>query len=99
MYEKPTPVTEEAMAASYAVPTAVVDRFLVSTAGGVPGKVRIAFGESMGSSGVISYRIAVQMTPVEAHELKSILESLLQPFQGEIDAVIKGAGDGGQVKG
>jgi len=94
MYEKPKPVPDEEMAASYAVPTAVVNRFLISTEGGVPGRFRIAFGERMGTTDHVAYRVAVQMTPLEAFELKSILETLLKPFQEDIDAIIKRLDDG-----
>ncbi|UVC08681.1 hypothetical protein IHQ71_26730 [Rhizobium sp. TH2] len=98
MYEKPKTVSADDLSASYAVPTAVVDRFLVSTEGGVPGKFRIAFGETMGPSGHVAYRVAIQMTPLQAYDLKNVLQSLLEPFQEEIDAIM-GAGDGDQTQG
>jgi len=81
MSEPVRPVTVDEIAASYAVPTVIVNRFLVTTQ---PSHFRIAFGESVSPDHPINYRIAVQLTPGEAEELKLILEKLLDPFKEDL---------------
>lgn len=79
----PQSVTPEIMQDTYSVPTIVVNRFVISTS---PNSFRVVFGESYGEK--VHYRVGVSMTPLEAYDLKNLLESLLIPFAQDIENVI-----------
>lgn len=80
--EQPKPVTHDQVSETFAVPTVVVNRFLVTTN---PDRVRIVFGESYSPDHATFHRVAVQLTPWEADELRVVLEELLKPFQPVFD--------------
>lgn len=94
---KGIPVDDEFMEATFAVPTVTVNKFVVSTN---PGAFRIAFGEARAYGSNINWRIALSMSPMEAFELREVLNQLLEPFKEEIDrtiadfAAMKAAEDG-----
>jgi len=95
------PVDEDFMEETFAVPTVQVNKFVVSTN---PGVFRIAFGESRVFGSKVNWRIALSMSPIEAHELREVLDQLLEPFKEEIETTIanfeaaKADGDGGEQK-
>lgn len=86
------PVTDDEMDATYAVPTVVVNRFVIST---TPNHFRLAFGETRAGTGPINWRIALSMNPGEAYELRNILNRLLEPFEKDITAALQNAELGG----
>ncbi|WP_217577242.1 hypothetical protein [Mesorhizobium sp. GbtcB19] len=91
------PVDDEFMETTYAVPTIVTNRFVVST---TSTNFRLVFGDSRVFNGKINWRIALSMTPMEAYELRAVLNNLLKPFEAEIEKALsdfeaaKAAADG-----
>ena len=83
--EKGIPVDDQTMDETYAVPTVVVNRFVVSTN---PTTFRVVFGESRDIGSRINWRVGVSMSPFEAYELRGVLDKLLEPFKDNLDAVI-----------
>mgnify|MGYP003634252316 CR=1 FL=1 len=88
--DRPKLVSHEQVAETFAIPTINVNRFLVTAH---PDRFRIAFGESFTPEHPTFHRLAVQMTPWEANELRMVLEELLVPFQAQIKEM-KAANDG-----
>lgn len=81
MEHKSKSVSDDEMRSSYTVPTAIVNRFIVSTN---TNRFRLAFGETLNFDDPVNWRIALSLTPLEAWELRNILNDLLKPFESDI---------------